>query len=125
MSKNEQAVRIVSAEVVREWARKRGIQVAEHGRLNAEVVSKFNAAHKAQAYVVTRSQPARVIKVSGTPKAKGAFAPKVETTIPKVRKWAHAAGLPVGARGRIPAEVLTAYADRGGVLPRSRRKVNA
>lgn len=114
MSSNQSTttVRIVSAEAVREWATKRGMTVAEHGRLSAEVVAAFNKTHKAQQYVATRHQPARVIKLAGKPKRKGAFAPVVETTVPKVRKWALAAGFPVGARGRIPAEVMTAYAER-------------
>lgn len=107
-------VRIVSAEVVREWAAKRGIAVAEHGRLSAEVVAAFNKAHKAQSYVVTRSQPARVVKVAGT-RSKGnrKYGFTVETTYPAVRKWATAAGFSLGSRGRIPAQVMSAYAERG------------
>src|SRR5437764_1331554 len=58
-------VAVASAEDVREWARKRGVEVAEHGRLSAEVIAAFNKAHTRVQYRSTMRQPERIIKVPG------------------------------------------------------------
>jgi hypothetical protein len=104
-------VTVVSADEVRAWAAKRGIEVAAHGRLSAEVVAAFNKAHKVRQYVVTRHQPARVVKVSGLRKKGNRSIPvTLNTTYPEVRAWAFTKGYTLGERGRIPATVLSEFA---------------
>jgi hypothetical protein len=110
---------IVSAEDVRNWANKRGFNIAPFGRLSSEVIAAFNKAHKAKQYVVTRHQPVRVVTVAGqryNKKTKRNHKVVVTTTYPAVRKWAAAAGFDLGVRGRIPAEVMSAYANREAKL---------
>jgi hypothetical protein len=41
----------VTADVVRAWARGRGIEVGTRGHLSVELTDKFNRAHRKQRYV--------------------------------------------------------------------------
>lgn len=41
----------VSADVVRAWARNKGIEVGTRGHLSVELTDKFNRAHRKQRYV--------------------------------------------------------------------------
>ncbi len=99
-----------SAAQVRAWGRAQGItegtKEGTRGRLNPALVSAFNAKHKgSNAY----KEGASVETV--TVKAKPAKGRTIVRTVnvAQVRAAAKAAGLPVGARGRVPAEMLSAY----------------
>lgn len=108
------SIRIVDAETVRSWARKRGMTVANRGRLSPAVVDAFNTAHKAQVYVVQPRPAVTVVKLAGRKADKAGRNRKVTVTatIPAVRTWASAAGFEVGRRGRISQPVLHAYSIR-------------
>lgn len=43
----------VPASTVREWARKKGLQVGTRGHIHKDVVDAFNRAHRAKEYVNT------------------------------------------------------------------------
>lgn len=107
-------VRIVSADEVRTWARKRGIAVSDRGRLSPSVVSAYNRAHKASQYVVQPRPAVTVVKMVGQRADKRGRNRKVtvEATVPAIRTWAQSAGFTVGQRGRIPATVKHAYSIR-------------
>ncbi len=99
-----------SAAQVRAWGRAQGItegtKEGTRGRLSPALVKAFNAKHKgANAY----KEGASVETV--TVKAKPAKGRTVVRTVnvAQVRAAALAAGAQVGARGRLPQEVLTAY----------------
>jgi hypothetical protein len=112
------AVQLVTADDVRAWATKRGIETKAHGRLSASLVSAFNAAHKSKRYEVSMVQPARVIVISGKrADASGRNRPvKLRATHGEVRAWARANGHQVGTAGRIPAAVMTAFANRDAAV---------
>lgn len=106
-------VSVASAEDVREWARKRGVEVAEHGRLSAEVIAAFNKAHTRVQYRSTMRQPERIIKVPGKATRNGqTYNVVYTTTYSEVRDWAFRKGYTLGVRGRIPQHVMDAYATR-------------
>lgn len=92
--------------VVREWAQAEGLVPTEHkrGRLPASVVKAFNKAH-GQKYV-----PAAYVEtVEHTAKpAKGRSVTR-KVNIADVRRACVAAGVEVGARGRLPKSVLDAF----------------
>src|SRR5690349_10243510 len=108
------STRIVpTADMVRSWAQKKGLTVADAGRLPFDVVEAYNKAHKVK-YESALRQPARLVKLTGT-KTDKAGRPRSKTvtaTFPEIRAWAVEAGYNLGERGRIPADVLSAYADQ-------------
>jgi hypothetical protein len=106
----------VTAETVRVWARNKGMEVAGHGRLNSEVIAAFNKAHKSRQYEVTMVQPglSRVIEVKGYKIGGNGRKVRITEKVANadVRSWARDNGFSIGDRGRIPAEVLTAFGNR-------------
>lgn len=105
-----------TADDVRAFARAKGLEVADHGRLSAEVIAAYNKGRK-NVYSPTMVQ-ASTIKTVDVPGYKiGKNGRKTRVTfrnvpVSEIRAWAQEAGFPVGARGRIPAEVLTAFGSR-------------
>ncbi|MFG2044444.1 exonuclease domain-containing protein [Dactylosporangium sp. NPDC048998] len=61
------------------------------------------------ASIPAASQPAR------TPTAASAIAPALPATGSAIRTWARTQGLPVGVRGRLPADIVAAYATAHGL----------
>ena len=106
-------VSVASADDVRAWARKRGVQVAEHGRLSAEVIAAFNKAHSRTQYQTTMRQPERIVKVPGKATRNGqTYNVVYSTTYGEIRDWAFRKGYSLGVRGRIPQHVIDAFATR-------------
>jgi ribosomal protein L13 len=103
----------VTADDVRNWARGKGMSVAEHGRLSFDVVSAFNKTHKRQ-YTPTLKAPARVVTISGKKLDSKGRVNRASYTVQtsEIREWARANGFEVGARGRFSAEILTAFGSR-------------
>lgn len=100
---------------VRVWAARKGIEVAAHGRLSAEVIDAYNKGRK-NTYSATMVQPnlSPVLSVPGYKIGKGGRKTRVteKVTASEVRAWARDNGIDVGDRGRIPAEVLVAFGNR-------------
>lgn len=99
-----------SASQVRAWGRANGItegtKEGTRGRLNPALVSAFNAKHKgSNAYKEATS--VEVITVKAKP-AKGRTIVRT-VNVAQVRAAALAAGAQVGARGRLPQDVLASY----------------
>jgi hypothetical protein len=119
-------VALATADEVREWARKRGVQVAEHGRLSAEVIAAFNKAHTRVQYQSTMRQPERPVKVPGKATRNGqTYNVVYTTTYGEIRDWAFRKGYTLGVRGRIPQHVIDAFATREVKAARKSRKVAA
>jgi hypothetical protein len=119
-------VALATADDVRAWARKRGVQVAEHGRLSAEVIAAFNKAHKRVEYRSTMRQPERIVKVPGRATRNGqTYNVVYTTTYGEIRDWAFRKGYTLGVRGRIPQHVIDAFATREVKPVRKSRKVAA
>jgi hypothetical protein len=119
-------VALATADEVREWARKRGVQVAEHGRLSAEVIAAFNKAHTRVQYQSTMRQPERAVKVPGKATRNGqTYNVVYTTTYSEIRDWAFRKGYTLGVRGRIPQHVIDAFATREVKPVRKARKVAA
>jgi hypothetical protein len=102
-----------TADDVRSWAKSRGIDVAEHGRLPFDVVSAFNKGRKV-GYESTMKQPAKLLRVEGKKAGKNGRNVRAvyHVTVADLRQWAIDNGLTVTDRGRIPAEVIAAYGTR-------------
>lgn len=107
---------VVTADMVRSWAQKRGMEVADNGRLPFKVVTAYNKAHKSK-YESTMRQPAKLVKLTGrkTDKAGRERSTTVTATNPEIRAWAQNAGFPVSTHGRLSAEVLEAFANSEAV----------
>ena len=105
-----------TATTVREWASRKGIEVAAHGRLSAEVIEAFNKGRKnTYAPTMVQADVSRVIEVPGFRIGKNGRKVRVteKVTNAEVRTWAIAAGLVnEGSRGRLSAEVLAAFGSR-------------
>lgn len=99
-----------SPSVVRAWAESVGAIATnadgghQRGRLGADVISAYNAKHGLKA---VEAAFVKTVKVSAKP-AKGRTVTRT-VSIPQVRAAARAAGVTVGARGRVPQSVLSAY----------------
>lgn len=105
----------VTAEDVRAWARNKGLDVAEHGRLSGETIAAYNKGRKhTYAPTMVQADVSRVIEVPGFRLGKNGRKVRVteKVTNAEVRAWARENGLDVGDRGRIPAEVLAAFGSR-------------
>lgn len=101
-----------TANDVREWATKRGIEV-KPGRLPFALVERFNRGRKVP-YVATMKQPEKLIVTTGKrADAKGVNrSVKVTVTPTALRAWAKENGLPMADHGRLPKAVVAAYANR-------------
>lgn len=102
-----------TADDVRAWAKGKGIDVADHGRLPFSVVDAFNKGRKAT-YESTMKQPAKLLVIEGRKADARGINRKVvyRVTVADLRQWALDKGLAVTDRGRIPAEVIAAYGTR-------------
>lgn len=97
----------VNPESVRKFAKENGLAVGSRGLFSAEVQKAFNKGkRKGQKY---DPHAVYVPHVTVTAKVKGK--PPVRRTIPVpvIREAAKAAGVTVGARGRVPESVAKAY----------------
>ncbi len=98
--------KIVSADVVRAWASEQGLTVGKRGRLAPEVREAFAEAHPKQKYVVGHKTPKTETVVA---KRQGKPPVRRNVVAAEVRQAAAAAGVPVGKRGRLTAEVKAAF----------------
>lgn len=102
-----------TADDVRAWAKDKGLTVRDHGRLPFSVVEAFNKGRKI-GYASTMKQPAKLLRIEG--KRDGGKGRNVRAvyrvTVADLRQWALDNGMEVTDRGRIPAEVITAYGTR-------------
>lgn len=93
-----------SASEVREWAREQGVAVGKRGRLAPDVVKAYNAAHR-----IKHVEAAHVETVEVTAKPEKGRAITRRVNISQAREAAREAGVEVGARGRLPKSVLSAF----------------
>lgn len=101
-----------TADDVRAWAKNKGLDVAEHGRLRFDVVEAFNRNRKVP-YVSTMKQPAKLIRIEGKRAVNGRNRAAVyHVSAADLRAWGIEAGFDLTDRGRIPAEVIEAYGTR-------------
>lgn len=112
--------KVVTASVVREWAREQGLTVGTRGRLDPKVREAFEQAHKGKAtYAVGHKEPKTVSVSYSSVSAKGRKTPVTKKVdIAAARSAAQSAGVAVGARGRLTKDVLVAFAqgDFSGLL---------
>lgn len=100
--------RLSSPADVRAWARENGMTVGERGKLPPEVIKEFNKAHKNAPYKQAEFVP--TVNVRGVRVVNGRKVPiQQNVNLTEVRAAAAAAGVEIGARGRIPADILSAY----------------
>ena len=104
----------VVASTVRAWAVEQGLTVGSRGRLDPKVREAFEKAHKGQKYTEGNKSP-KTVKVTATSvSAKGRKTPVTKVVdIAEARAAAQAAGVSVGARGRVRQNVLVAFAQGG------------
>lgn len=95
---------------VRAFLTEQGVTVGTRGRFSAEQVEAFETA-TGKKYVVGHVVP-RTIKGTRVSDSGRKTPVQVKATLPEVRAWAQAEGLAVGAKGRISADVLTAFASK-------------
>lgn len=117
--------------VIREWAKARGIQLHERGRIPADIVAKYELdLLGAKPYPATKpAEPANpastaVADASPEPPAEPATEPPGPVdagTEPAngnrnaaIRMWAKRKGIKVNERGRIPANVVAEYEAQSG-----------
>lgn len=96
-----------TATVVRQWAESEGlIGKGQRGRLGTDVIKAFNATvSRSKRYPLTyERKPAPTVK--HTAKAQGRPPVTKAVNFADVRKRAQSAGVDVGARGRLPRNVL-------------------
>ena len=112
------ATKIVSANVVREWAKGQtiaglpeGHKIAVQGRLHPLVREAFNKAHKGKAkYEVGHKTPKTVKVTAVSVGANGRKRPVTKNVVvSEARAAALAAGVNVGERGRLTKAVQTAF----------------
>jgi hypothetical protein len=102
-----------TAQDVRARAADQGQEV-KPGRLPFALVEAFNKKHKANPYVATMKQPAKLIVIKGVKAdARGVNRlTEYRVTLDALRAWGQAAGFDVADKGRVPQEVYRAYAIR-------------
>ncbi len=101
-----------SPAAVRAFATEQGLTVGARGRFSQDLVDSFNKGRRSEQKYVAATH-VKTIKVSGTRvSSNGRKTPvTLNATHGQVRAAAQAAGVELGARGRIPASVLTAFAS--------------
>ena len=105
---SERQRRLSSPADVRAWARENGMTVGERGKLPPEVIKEFNKAHKNAPY--RQAEFVQTVNVRGVRVVNGRKVPiQTNVRLPEVRAAAAEAGIEIGARGRIPADILSAY----------------
>ena len=92
------------ASAVRAWAAEQGIEAGKRGRLAPQVVKAYNAKHGLK---YKEAQHVETVEVTAKPEKGRKSTRKVNVAM--VREAALDAGVPVGKRGRISEQVLTAY----------------
>lgn len=92
------------ASAVRAWAAEQGIEVGKRGRLAPQVVKAYNASHGLK---YREAQHVETVEVTAKPEKGRKITRRVNVAM--VRDAARDAGVPVGKRGRISEQVLTAY----------------
>ena len=92
------------ASAVRAWATENGIETGSRGRLAPDVIKAYNAKHGLK---YREAQHVETIEVTAKPEKGRKVTRRVNVAM--VRDAAREAGVPVGKRGRISDEVLSAY----------------
>lgn len=112
----------VAANVVREWAKGTDLSkikglpenytVGERGRLHPAIREAYAKSHRGKVYVEKTPKAPKAVKVTAvTTDAKGRKRPVTRSVVvSEARALAQAAGLTVGARGRLPKAVLQSAA---------------
>jgi uncharacterized protein with GYD domain len=117
--------RVVGAGAVREWAQSEagqavltaeGLTVGARGKFSEKLLDAFHKANRGVKYGVGHVEP---VSIKGSRKTEaGRTVPvTVKATLSEVRAWAQseeaqAAGVTVGARGRVSSATLAAFASR-------------
>lgn len=112
-----------TADDVRAFAQKRGIKVADKGRLSFAAIEAYNKSRKVK-YVPTWDQPLPLLTIKGKAQDKLGRARSVthRVTAPELRIWARENGFPtLPERGRLPQAVFDAYAVKDMPKPKARK----
>lgn len=96
----------VSPATVRSYFAEQGVAIPGTGRIKTEYVKAYNKANKGRPYRPGQFA-GETVTVTAKPEKGRAVTRKV--LISEVRAAAREAGVPVGSRGRLPREVLTAH----------------
>ncbi len=104
---------VVTPAMVREWATANGHTVPARGRLHGDIIEAYNKGNKTKFDSAVKADTGKMIALKGKRKTESGrtipWQKSVSTT--EIRKAAIDAGIPLGSRGRMPAEVIQAYAD--------------
>lgn len=103
------ARKVVGSAAVRTWARENGHTVGDRGRFSADLVKAFEKA-TGQRYE-TGHVPTVEVKGTRVTDKNRKVPVRKQVTLAEVRAAAAEAGVPVGARGKVPAAVLSAFAS--------------
>jgi hypothetical protein len=93
---------------VRAWARERGIEIGDRGRIPEPVIELYLA----KPSTVRKWASERGIRVSERGRIPSEVIEQYLSRPAAVRSWARKQGIDIGERGRIPLEVVDRYLDR-------------
>jgi hypothetical protein len=91
---------------VRAFAKENGIPVGSRGLFSESLQKAYNKAHKSRPYKPASFEKKTLVVA----KRQGKPPVRRQVSQAKAREWAKANGVPVGARGLVPASTLQAYA---------------
>lgn len=99
---------------VRKWAAENGHTVKERGRFDSKIIEAYNAKNKARPYESGIKPEGKKIQVKGRRLAKDGkrrvpYSAMVSMT--DIRNAAAEAGVRIGVRGRIPQDIIDAFAN--------------
>ena len=93
---------------VRAWARERGIEIGDRGRIPEPLIELYLA----KPSTVRKWASERGIRVSERGRIPAEVVEQYLARPSAVRSWARKQGIDIGERGRIPLEVTDRYLDR-------------
>jgi hypothetical protein len=99
---------------VRAWARERGIEVGDRGRIPETVIELYLA----KPSTIRKWASDRGLQVSERGRISAEIVEQYLARPAAVRSWARRQGIDIGERGRIPVEVIERYLDRFRQLER-------
>jgi len=104
---------IVTPTDVREWATKNGHTVSNRGRLHSTIIEAYNKSNKVKYDSNIKPDAGSMVALKGKRKTESGRTVPWQKTVSttEIRRAALEAGIPLGSRGRIHADVLQAYAD--------------
>lgn len=104
---------IVTPTDVREWATKNGHTVSNRGRLHSTIIEAYNKSNKVKYDSNIKPDAGSMVALKGKRKTESGRTVPWQKTVSttEIRRAALEAGIPLGSRGRIHADIMQAYAD--------------